>query len=367
MIGLALSGGGSRAAAFHLGCLRALNDLRILEKVGVLSTISGGSLIGAYYAYTPEKSFEEFEQSMRLILREGLQKRILKELLKPKNLLPAMGSFTKARVHDLALLRGKELHFRREHSRTDLFRLVLRDRLYADIRIDAPRRNNMDVVIGSCDIRTGSAFRFGSTSSGSYRHGSLVDPKVDLALAVAASAAYPIFLPALDRTWQFTKNGARREQRVLLTDGGVYDNLGLQVLEPGRDADYSLHTFPCENLIVCNAGFGQDDGSALSTGFFSRVPRAFNVVHRRVQDSAMHRLHLMKEAGVLKGFALPYLGQQDHKLQIRPSGFVAREEVMGYPTNFAAMPDVWIDRLSNRGEQLTRTIVSMHLPELLEW
>ena len=27
MIGLALSGGGSRAMAFHLGCLRALNDM----------------------------------------------------------------------------------------------------------------------------------------------------------------------------------------------------------------------------------------------------------------------------------------------------------------------------------------------------
>ena len=55
MIGLALSGGGSRAMAFHLGCLRALNDLGLLERVGVLSTISGGSLIGAYYAYTPHK------------------------------------------------------------------------------------------------------------------------------------------------------------------------------------------------------------------------------------------------------------------------------------------------------------------------
>ena len=40
-IGLALSGGGSRAIAFHLGCLRALHDLGVLEKVGVISTVSG--------------------------------------------------------------------------------------------------------------------------------------------------------------------------------------------------------------------------------------------------------------------------------------------------------------------------------------
>jgi hypothetical protein len=33
MIGLALSGGGSRAIAFHLGCLRALQERGVLQKV----------------------------------------------------------------------------------------------------------------------------------------------------------------------------------------------------------------------------------------------------------------------------------------------------------------------------------------------
>jgi NTE family protein len=87
MIGLALSGGGSRAVAFHLGCLRALNDLGILERIRVFSTISGGSVIGAYYAYTPHKSFSEFESDMRMILREGLQRKIALELFKPGNLV----------------------------------------------------------------------------------------------------------------------------------------------------------------------------------------------------------------------------------------------------------------------------------------
>ena len=41
-IGLALSGGGSRAIAFHLGCLRALNQLGFLDRVAVLSTRNSG-------------------------------------------------------------------------------------------------------------------------------------------------------------------------------------------------------------------------------------------------------------------------------------------------------------------------------------
>jgi len=40
MIALALSGGGSRAIAFHLGCLRALNERGVLQKVSVISAVS---------------------------------------------------------------------------------------------------------------------------------------------------------------------------------------------------------------------------------------------------------------------------------------------------------------------------------------
>ena len=70
-IGLALSGGGSRAIAFHLGCLRALHELGVLEKVKVLSTVSGGSVIGALYALSNEP-FPEFEKRVRAVLTRGL-------------------------------------------------------------------------------------------------------------------------------------------------------------------------------------------------------------------------------------------------------------------------------------------------------
>ena len=70
-IGIALSGGGSRAIAFHLGCLRALHDQGILDQVTILSTVSGGSVIGALYALT-DKPFPEFENRVRTVLKRGL-------------------------------------------------------------------------------------------------------------------------------------------------------------------------------------------------------------------------------------------------------------------------------------------------------
>ncbi|MBI2822085.1 MAG: patatin-like phospholipase family protein [Acidobacteria bacterium] len=48
-LGLALSGGGFRASFFHLGVLKRLAELDLLRHVNVLSTVSGGSIIGAHY------------------------------------------------------------------------------------------------------------------------------------------------------------------------------------------------------------------------------------------------------------------------------------------------------------------------------
>lgn len=231
--------------------------------------------------------------------------------------------------------------------------------------MSSPRRNDMEVVIGSCEMRKGLAFRFGNKRAGDWKHGDLAEWDTEVSFAVCASAAYPVFLPALDRTLRFSKAGEEACHRVLLTDGGVYDNLGLQVLEPGRDPAVSLHSFPCEYLIVCNAGRGQESGSALPLSFLPRVGRAFEIVYRRVQDSAMNRLHLMKKSGAIKGFVMPYLGQQDSSLPWCAPDLVPRTSVNDYPTDFAAMSNDWIERLSSRGEQLTRGLVNHYLQELL--
>ena len=48
-LGLALSGGGFRASLFHIGALARLAELDLLRRVEVISTVSGGSILGAYY------------------------------------------------------------------------------------------------------------------------------------------------------------------------------------------------------------------------------------------------------------------------------------------------------------------------------
>lgn len=63
-IGLALSGGGYRAAAYHIGTLRALHKLNVLDKVDVISSVSGGSITAAYYVLHREKEYDKFEKEI---------------------------------------------------------------------------------------------------------------------------------------------------------------------------------------------------------------------------------------------------------------------------------------------------------------
>src|SRR5437667_8380874 len=83
--GLALSGGGFRAAAFHLGVLKRLRELGLLREVDLLSTVSGGSIVGAYWVYWQAKrgdtindtiSWDYFEKSVIDFMRKGLRGRI---------------------------------------------------------------------------------------------------------------------------------------------------------------------------------------------------------------------------------------------------------------------------------------------------
>jgi NTE family protein len=83
------------------------------------------------------------------------------------------------------------------------------------------------------------------------------------------------------------------------------------------------------------------------------------------QNASMHRLHEAQRTGKIKSFIFPYLGQLDQQLPNPPANLVRREEAHAYPTNFSAMPDEWIDRLSLRGEQLTLCLARAYIPRLV--
>ncbi len=384
-IGLALSGGGSRAIAFHLGCLRALNRLGLLRRVQILSTVSGGSVIGAYFM-AHQGDFSSFEAKISELLRTGLAKPMVTKLFSLLGLkligvflavaltasivglLRLLVSIGRAVAPTVLVSKFERLDItsplHRFLSRTSLLQATLDDLLFFDQRL-ADLSQHPQLIINATELRTGSAFRFSTLESGSWRWGKLHQNDVSLAHAVAASAAYPLFLPAFDETLTFQKDGELRTTRVILTDGGIYDNLGLACMWPDRSPEVSLNVIPIDTIICCSAGYGlrQEPPSQF---FLARMRSVFSTTFDRAQNASIKRLHDLKQSGQIKNFIIPYLGQLDRQLPNPPADLVRREEAHTYPTNFNAMPDEWIARLSRRGEQLTLCLAKAYIPDLIE-
>ncbi len=344
-IGLALSGGGFRATAFGLGCLRALADRDLLRHVRVVSGISGGSLLAAMWAYGPQE-FAEFEASVIALLRSGLQVELARRTFTPAATARNLGIVGQTLVSNRA----------RSHSRTDSLVNALGARPFGQRLLGDVTHPDLATVLSATDLASGNAVRFGSLVSSCSAYG-VISTDVPVAEAVAASAAFPVLLPALTRSYEFRdRRGGVSHRQLVMTDGGVYDNLGLSPLLPGRSARHSDHVYDLEYLIAVDAGRGRATRGA-ARYWPLRMKQAFDITYGKTQDAARTRIHVAGESGQIRGFVHTYLGMSDAKLPVPVHDLVTREQVERYPTNFAKMAWPDIQAITVRGEQLTRVLL----------
>lgn len=358
-IGVAVSGGGFRATAFGLGCLRALHDTGLLSRVSVISGISGGSLLAALYAYGPPGDFSEFDRVTTDLLRRGLQAALIRRALTPTAV--ARHVIAAGRVLLPAPPGQPRL---RAANRTDALRDELAHRAFGDRTVDQVTRPGLATVITATDLRTSNAVRFGSAQSSCSVYGTIAEA-ITVADAVAASAAFPLLLPAIERSYTFTRPGPGQANRqvLLLSDGGIYDNLGLSVLEPRRSSRHTAHVYDVDYIIACDAGRGR---LPLMAGHFAgtRLRRSFDTVHRRAQDAARAKLHDTAAGGHIQGFVHAYLGMHDERIPAPVADLVPAASVQNYPTDFKAMTDSDMHLIAMRAEQLTRTLLNCYCPDI---
>lgn len=374
-VALALSGGGSRAIAFHLGCLRSLERAGLLGRVQTLSAVSGGSVIAAMYC-THSGDFASFENRVRAVLRAGFVGSSLKTTVTTTEGLRALAAYLLVVADGIRTLTAKFVArplprpwrevlqrplIRRFGSRTTILRRVFDDLLdgktLAELRRDRPR-----LVIVACELRARAALYFTQAGSHCWRYGALREEGIRLSQAVAASAAYPLFLPALDEHWSFEKSGVTTKVRIQLTDGGVYDNLGLSPFWPGRDPSISLEVEKPEIMIVCRAGYALEVQPPVKF-LLSRMRAVMESIHARVENLAVNRLFNLRTSGHFDRVLLAFLGQDDTQLSHAAGLTVSRDEALGYPADFSSIPDEWIDKLGSRGEQIMDAILQEHWPD----
>jgi predicted acylesterase/phospholipase RssA len=237
-LGLALSGGGSRAAAFHRGTLQAMLDLNLVDRIQTVSTVSGGSLFGGAWmsCRAGNVSDKDFLQQLFAELNAGFVMRSVRLRL-IKTLIPGL-HYTRTNV--IAETFNK-IFF---HGMT-LKQLPLRPNLCLNVTVV----NNGQV---------GKFSRLGFSAPGLRL--ATASPKNQIPMenyplsnAVAASAAFPVGLPPLQlRTGDFPEgvefiDSLKGVNGLSLTDGGVLENLGIQTLLKSP----SLGTW---DMVVSDAG-----------------------------------------------------------------------------------------------------------------
>lgn len=202
-IGLAMSGGGFRAAAFHLGVMRKLKELNLLDKLDLLTCVSGGSIAGAHLA-----------------LNWG----------RP-DVLDTLETYLTTRSIAVASFIGGALD--PFHTRLDKLASTYDRDLFNHATL-AALRNGPRVYFNATNLATGNLFFFvagggGDEDMGDWELGVASGSTFPISRAVAASSAFPPVFPPL-RLDPDVYPPAAAVEYVTLCDGGVYDNMGINPL-----------------------------------------------------------------------------------------------------------------------------------------
>ena len=217
---LCLSGGGYRAMLFHLGALWRLNEAGLLRGLKRVSSVSGGSITaGVLGLKWRSLGFDE----------DGIARGFHDEVVAPVRKL-AGKTIDQGAVIGGALLPGTAS----DRVNRAYARYLFGDATLQDLPADdeGPR-----FVINATNVQSGVLWRFSRPLMGDWRVGLVRKPELALSLAVTASSAFPPVLSptvldlnpaAFEPGSGHDLTGDEYRDEVVLTDGGVYDNLGLE-------------------------------------------------------------------------------------------------------------------------------------------
>lgn len=322
-LGLALSGGGFRASFYHIGALARMAELGMLRHVESLSTVSGGSIVGAAYYLMlknllqsktddeiTDQDYVDLVQRLELHFLDAVQQNLrMRTFANPwKNLKMSKANYSRSDtigeiyekyIYDPLLDVGER-------------RLTMGDLLItprgvdgkfhpADQAVGNPaRRCKVPILIlNATSLNSGHNWIFTATSMGEvpprnlnfrdidkrdryrrvrYDEITTRTPSFKLGNAVAASAGVPGLFPPM------AVSGLYKDRRVQLVDGGVYDNQGVAGL---LDPD-----FLCTDFVISDASGQSDATDNPDTDALPVLIASSGVMGGRVREEMVNSLQI---------------------------------------------------------------------------
>lgn len=326
-LGLAFSGGGFRASLFHIGVLASLAEKNQLKNIEIISCVSGGSIIGAYYYLKLKELLEskvdaDIEQSDYIrIVREtevdflkAVQKNIRVRLFtNPVANFRMLFSKNYSRSHRLGELYEKHFYapLFRNSTNVDMQKRFAenKEKIYMDDLMVHPKKTNAEnevnpkfdlkkenwkrnnkvpqLILNATTVNTGHNWQFTASWMGEpptyisdefdvkprfrrmyYRDAPEGYKKFRLGYAVAASSCVPVLFQPL------ILKGIYPGVDLELIDGGLHDNQGIA----------SILEQECKNVIISDASGQLSEDYSTTKNELSLFMRTDNILQERVRE-----------------------------------------------------------------------------------
>ncbi|MBK5288308.1 MAG: patatin-like phospholipase family protein [Acidimicrobiia bacterium] len=359
-LALCLSGGGYRAALFHLGAVRRLDELGLVPRITAISSVSGGSILSAHLATvldpwpTAPLGRNEFDRRVAAPFEKFCRHNIRTTPFL-KRLLPSNWRRTDTAVRELAKIYAARL--------TNNLTLG-----------DLARRGGPRFVFCATDLSFGVNWVFDTRGQltdgnqvwmGDYQVGYRDARTFPLADAVAASSCFPPVFNPLElhaEPSDYVNGKYQADDRdelvpgVTLSDGGVYDNLGSQ---PAMDHYGTL-------LVSDGGAVFRDIGPLGRFALLKRIRRYAAIAERG--GGSMRKLHIitLMETGQRHGvlWSIGTMSSAEAPQGHRYSNALINDRIDGIRTDLDRFSEAEQAVLQNHGYLELDAIAGLHANQL---
>ncbi len=371
-VGLALSGGGFRASFFHLGVLARLAEMDALRTVAAISTVSGGSILGAHY-YLEVQNLLQTKADYEITREDYIKivRRVQENFLAGVQTNIKMQTFASLKDNWDFFSRKKD--YSRSHRLGEFYEAMLYQKIgensnhseprcmpelliqpegVADVESFKPKFCNWErhakapaLILNSSSLNSGHNWQFTANSMGEppghilgeidinrryrriYYDNAPTDElkKYRLGYAVAASACVPGMFEPL------TITGLYQDRTVRLVDGGVHDNQGIA----------GLLSEGCTRILCSDACGQMEDVLQPPDTPTGVLLRTTSILQDRVREAEYQDLRSRLDSHALDGLFFVHTRKE---LEDDPLNWIGCEDSRSVASNSNHQTSYGIDR-----------------------